>query len=80
MFTSSNKPGCVRRALMAGLFVAAGALTIGAATAPAHAQYYSYQNTSPYYSNNPYQYGYPAHYGWSYWHPYWRWYHQGWYR
>ena len=80
MFTNSIKAGCVRRALMAGVFVAAGALTIGAATAPAHAQYYSYQYSSPYYSNNPYQYGYPAHYGWSHWHPYWRWYHQGWYR
>jgi hypothetical protein len=61
---------------MAGVFVAAGALSIGAATAPAHAQYYSYQYNNPYYSNSPYQNGYQAHYAWWRWHQYWRWYHQ----
>jgi hypothetical protein len=76
MSTSSKKTGCVRRALMAGVFVAAGALSIGAATAPAHAQYYSYQYNNPYYSNSPYQNGYQAHYAWWRWHQYWRWYHQ----
>jgi hypothetical protein len=63
---------------MAGVYVAAAALSIGAATAPAHAQYYSYQYNNPYYSNTPYQNGYQAHYAWWRWrqHQYWRWYHE----
>jgi hypothetical protein len=79
MFTSSTKTGYARRALMAAAFVATAALSIGAGTAPAHAQYYSYYG-NPYYSQNyGYREGYPAHYGWWRWHQYWRWQH-GWYR
>jgi hypothetical protein len=79
MFTRSLKTASVRRALLAGVFAVTGALTIGAATEPAHAQYYSYQYNNPYYSNyqyqNQYQNDYQARYAW--WrHQYWRWYHE----
>jgi hypothetical protein len=74
--STTFKTGSIRRALMAGFLVAAGILTIGAGTAPAHAQYYSDQYNNPYYSNQ-YQYGYPARQAWWRWHhQYWRWYHQ----
>jgi len=67
------KSSRIRRALMAGVFVAVGALTIGAATGTAQAQYYPYQYNNPYYSNNPYQ---ARHAWWQWRHEYWRWYHQ----
>ena len=71
-----GRTSSVRRALMAGMFVAVGALATGVATAPAHAQYYSYQyNNNPYWNSNPYDYGY-RHAYWRWRHEYWRWYHQ----
>jgi hypothetical protein len=74
---TNNQTGRIRRALMAGVFVAAGALTIGAGMASAQAQYYQYNN--PYYANQPYGYGndYGYRHAWWQWrHEYWRWYHQ----
>jgi hypothetical protein len=68
------KIGNVRRALMAGIFVAVGALAVGAGTAPAQAQGY-YQYNNPYYGSYPYNYGY-RHAVWQWRHHYWRWYHQ----
>jgi hypothetical protein len=74
--STNIKTSHARRALMAGIFAAVGMLAIGAGTAPAHAQYYSYQYNNPY-SSTPYQYGYPARHAWWRWHhEYWRWYHQ----
>jgi hypothetical protein len=70
-----NKTGGVRRVLMAGMVVAAGVLAIGATTAPAEAQYYSYQYNNPYYGSYPNDYAY-RHYAWWRWHQYWRAYHQ----
>jgi hypothetical protein len=66
--TKPNKTGWFRRSVMATAFVAAGTLTLGAATAPAQAQYYGYPYYSPYYAYQPayhpyyygYGYGYPA--------------------
>jgi hypothetical protein len=74
--STNSKPNRVRRALMAGVFVATGALTIGTAMMPAQAQYYSYQYNNPYYSTSPYQYGYQSHYNWWRWHRYWEYRHQ----
>jgi hypothetical protein len=74
--STNSKSSRIRRALMAGIFVATGALATGAAMAPAHAQYYSQQYSNPYYSNNPYEYGYRAHYGWWRWHRHWEYQHQ----
>jgi hypothetical protein len=72
-----TKTSGIRRALMASVFAVAGVLTIGAATAPANAQYYPQQYMNPYYSNNPYQNQYQArHAYWQWRHEYWRWYHQ----
>jgi hypothetical protein len=76
MSTSKNKSGGLRRVLMAGVFVATGALGLGVAMTPAaHAQTYPYQYNNPYYSTNPYGYGY-WHHAWWRRHEYWRWYHQ----
>jgi hypothetical protein len=71
--STTRKTGGLRHTLMAGIFVAVGALAIGAGTAPAQAQYYQYNN--PYYTANPYDYGY-RHAWWQWRHEYWRWYHQ----
>lgn len=72
-----NRAGSIRRGLMAGIFVAIGALAVGAATAPAaQAQYYPYQYNNPYYGSYPYDYGYRNHAWWRWHHQYWRWYHQ----
>jgi hypothetical protein len=76
MFTSILKTASVRRVAIVGVLVVASALTLGAGSAPAHAQYYSSQYSNPYYSAYPYNNGYPAHYNWWRWHQYWRWYHQ----
>ena len=71
-----NSTGGIRRVLMAGTFVATGALAVGAATAPAaQAQYYPYQYNNPYYGSYPHDYGY-RHYDWWRWHQYSRCYHQ----
>jgi len=74
--TRNSKHTGIRRALMAGVFVAAGVLTVGVATAPAQAQYYPYQYNQPYYQNNGGHYWYWRHLQWMRWHQYWRWYHQ----
>jgi hypothetical protein len=66
----------IRRVLMAGVLVAAGALTVGIGTASAQTADYSSQFSQPYYSNAPGYYGYARHYQWYRWHQYWRWYHQ----
>jgi hypothetical protein len=51
----TSKFGRFRRALVGMAFVGVGALTIGANSAPAQAQYY-----------NPYYYGYPYYYNYPY--------------
>jgi hypothetical protein len=69
--TEPKKTGWFRRSVIATAFVAAGTLTLGAATAPAQAQYYNYPYYAPSYSYYPayqpyyYGYGYPGvHVGW----------------
>jgi hypothetical protein len=56
-----SKISWVRRSVMATAFVAAAALTLGVATAPAQAQYYGnpYYG-APYYLPYYYGYGYPG--------------------
>ena len=71
-----NSTGGTRRVLMAGIFVATGALAVVAATAPAaQAQYYPYQYNDPYNGSYSNDYSY-RHHAWWRWHQYWRWYHQ----
>ena len=57
-----------RRALVGMAFVGVGALTIGANSAPAQAQYYNpYYYGYPYYYNYPYYSAYyPYYYGYGY--------------
>jgi hypothetical protein len=62
--TERSKTRWVRRSLMATAFAAAGALTLGVATAPAQAQYYG---GNPYYAAPYYAYPYrPYYYGYGY--------------
>jgi len=61
-----SKTGWVRRSVMATAFVAAGALTLGAVTAPAQAQYYGGYPYSPYYAYSP---AYQPYYGYGYGYP-----------
>jgi hypothetical protein len=71
-----NRTGGLRRALMAGIIVAGGALAAGVATAPAaQAQSYPYQYNNPAYGSYQNDYAY-RHYAWWRWHQYWRAYHQ----
>ena len=70
--TMSSTRSWLRRTLLAGVFVAAGAATLGSTTAPAQAWCYNYYG----YAVPCHVYYYPAYYGHPYWG--WGWHHWGW--
>jgi hypothetical protein len=82
--TTQNRTGWFRRTVMATAFVAAGALTFGAAATPAQAYYYGPYYGPHYTYYHPYYgyWGYPGvRVGWG-WHRSWGYggWHNGWHR